>query len=142
MHFEALRRAVRRDDDAAGGRQRVVVDDRDAGLGEADPVAELCGTGSGPGKVAGIVRAGQPVVPRASLRWLDAVGSKSGTAQGQCLRRRGPLIGADARLRRRRSPVRSRTVTWAAGSASVTGHPVIRMQAARLMNASGSAMSG
>jgi hypothetical protein len=56
MHVEVFRRAVRRDDDAAGGRQRVIVDDRNAGLSDADLVAEQCGTGLGPGKVAGIVR--------------------------------------------------------------------------------------
>jgi len=51
MHFEALRRAVRRDDDAVGGQQRVIVDDRNAGLGKADPVAEQCWTALGPASI-------------------------------------------------------------------------------------------
>lgn len=58
MHVEAFRRAVDHDSDAVGGQHRVIIDERDPGGGEADPVAEQCGTALRPGKVAGIVRAG------------------------------------------------------------------------------------
>jgi predicted enzyme related to lactoylglutathione lyase len=65
VHFESLSRAVGRDDDAVGRQQRVIVDDRDTGLGEADPVAEQRGAGFRPGQVAGVVRA--------ECRWADGL---------------------------------------------------------------------
>jgi hypothetical protein len=57
VDFQVSRRAVDRDGHAVGGQERVVVDDRVAGRGEADPVAEQGGTGLGAGKIAGVTRA-------------------------------------------------------------------------------------
>jgi len=49
--------AVRGDGHAVPGQQRVVVDDREVGRGEADLVAEQCRAGLGPVEVAGIAGA-------------------------------------------------------------------------------------
>ena len=65
MHFQAADGAADADGDAVAGQHRMVVHDRQAGRGEADPVAEQRRAGPGPGEVGG--------VERAERSWADAL---------------------------------------------------------------------